>query len=220
MNLSIFCASLKYIDSRCYTKLISLGKFMYYEIMSRNYTDAIIKKAIDRYDYTAYEYLIQFVEDKDILSNFLIDHTCIQNDRTIELLKITIDAGADVHFKDNEALKCACKQGLTRIVSLLLENGADVHANNDEPIMIASSNGNVNVMKKLLQYGANIHANNDCIMEVACLNHKNPQYIWKKVVALLLKHEAVVNIDKLRAVRRSEEYIRTVKTLKPNIKTK
>lgn len=46
-------------------------------------------------------------------------------------VKALLEAGADVHADNDEALRTAAWWGRTSTVKTLLENGADVHAKND-----------------------------------------------------------------------------------------
>ena len=61
------------------------------------------------------------------------------------------------------ALRWASRNGHTEIVKLLLEAGADVHAKNDGPLRLASENGHTEVVKLLLDAGTNFHADNKAL---------------------------------------------------------
>ena len=61
----------------------------------------------------------------------------------------------------NEKLVWASSNGHLEIVRLLLEHGADVHARDDEVLIWASRNGHLEVVRLLLNKGADIHAWND-----------------------------------------------------------
>ena len=46
-------------------------------------------------------------------------------------MQLLIQHGADVHARDDAALKAACVHGDVDVVEVLLQHGADVHAEND-----------------------------------------------------------------------------------------
>ena len=57
----------------------------------------------------------------------------------------------------NEALTFASQEGHIDIVKYLVENGADIHARDELALREASENGHVEVVKFLLENGADIH---------------------------------------------------------------
>ena len=66
-----------------------------------------------------------------------------------------------------KALFEATKNGYVEIVKLLLEARADVHANNDQALRRATNNGNAEVVELLVEAGADVHADNDYAMYTA-----------------------------------------------------
>ena len=70
------------------------------------------------------------------------------------VVKILLDAGADVHADNDYALRWASNNGHAEIVKILLDAGADVHAVNDLALKWASKRGHANVVKILLDAGA------------------------------------------------------------------
>jgi hypothetical protein len=75
-----------------------------------------------------------------------------------KIVKLLLDAGADVHADDDYALRYASVEGHDKVVKLLLDAGADVHADDDQALRYASRNGHDKVVKLLLDAGANVHA--------------------------------------------------------------
>ena len=53
------------------------------------------------------------------------------------------------------------ENGHLEVVKYLVENKANIHAKNDYALRLASGNGHLEVVKYLVENGANIHAKND-----------------------------------------------------------
>ena len=66
-----------------------------------------------------------------------------------EVVKVLLEAGADVHACDDNALQWANRHGHTETVKVLLEAGADVHADDDWVLRLASIGGQTEVVKVL-----------------------------------------------------------------------
>lgn len=79
----------------------------------------------------------------------------------LELIKILINAGADVHALDDFAIRHASWLGNTRIVDTLIKAGSNIHAKNSEPLENACLRGSVSVIKLLLKNGAKPEDVND-----------------------------------------------------------
>ena len=76
-------------------------------------------------------------------------------------VKELIENGADVHAKDDRALRWSAECGHLEVVRFLLENGADIHAQDDLALCWSALYGHLDVVKYLVENGANIHAQND-----------------------------------------------------------
>jgi ankyrin repeat protein len=74
--------------------------------------------------------------------------------RALALLRL----GADVHTRNDAALRIASQDGNTVVVRELIQRGADVHANDDEALRTAR---NEDIVRLLLDAGANVHACDD-----------------------------------------------------------
>ena len=70
----------------------------------------------------------------------------------VEVVKALLKCGADVHAKNDYALRWASDNGHIETVKVLLENGADVHVNNDYAMKYAYKNGNTKMIKVLKDY--------------------------------------------------------------------
>ncbi|KAJ7291196.1 ankyrin repeat-containing domain protein [Mycena rebaudengoi] len=132
--------------------------------------------------------------------------------RRLTHIRFLLDNGADVHARNNGALRAAAKAGHTEVVQLLLENGANVNAADEDTASAlegaASWDGNPDLagwwvsegekiknaavrklthIRFLLDNGADIHArNNGALREAAKAGNT-------EVVQLLLENGANVN---------------------------
>ena len=70
-------------------------------------------------------------------------------------------AGADVHRRDDEALRAACALGKDRVVAYLLARGADAHALEDQATRVAAKMGKESTVRFLLEAGAAARAGDD-----------------------------------------------------------
>lgn len=52
----------------------------------------------------------------------------------------------------------------------LIEHGADIHAKNDEALRDVAKKGNLNIFKYLIEHGANIHAFYNAPLRMAKMN--------------------------------------------------
>jgi ankyrin repeat protein len=78
----------------------------------------------------------------------------------VEVAKFLIEQGADIHFKNDDALVLASGHGCLELTKLLLENGADVHATFDLALRVACGNGCIEIVKLLVKHGADVRACN------------------------------------------------------------
>jgi ankyrin repeat protein len=82
-----------------------------------------------------------------------------------ETTDLLIEKGAH----KNKALNFACEQGKLTFVKILVEKGAEVSFKNDYPVRAASSNGYLQIVKFLKEKGADITALNNHAVRSACL---------------------------------------------------
>ena len=81
--------------------------------------------------------------------------------RNVDAVKFLIKKGADVHAWDDDALKWTSREGFIELVKILVESGANIHADNDSALFGSSLNGRIEVVKYLVKMGADIHADDD-----------------------------------------------------------
>lgn len=74
-----------------------------------------------------------------------------------EIIRELIEAGANVHANDDEALRWAASNGNVKLVNLLIEAGANIYANNDEALEQAVKYGHIEVVRSLIKAGTSCH---------------------------------------------------------------
>src|ERR1017187_6902498 len=84
-----------------------------------------------------------------------------------ETVKVLLAAGADIHAIDDQALRWAAEGGCTETVNLLLAHDADVHALDDGALRVAVDNGHTETVKALIASGADVHAEDDWALRLA-----------------------------------------------------
>src|ERR1022692_2456691 len=87
-----------------------------------------------------------------------------------ETVKVLLAAGADIHAIDDQALRWAAEGGCTETVNLLLAHDADVHALDDGALRVAVDNGHTETVKALIASGADVHAEDDWALRLAAFN--------------------------------------------------
>ncbi|MHA1353556.1 MAG: ankyrin repeat domain-containing protein, partial [Candidatus Heimdallarchaeota archaeon] len=78
-----------------------------------------------------------------------------------DVVKYLVEQGADIHAKDDYALRWSAAYGHIDVVKYLVEHGADIHAEDDHAIQLSAENGNLKIVKYLVEHGADIHAEDD-----------------------------------------------------------
>ena len=161
--------------------------------------------------------LIEFKED---CSKLKIDYTLLINycfsiryaseNGHIEVVKLLIDAGADVTAMNNKAIRLASENGHLEVVKLLIGAGADVTANDNEAIRWVSYNGHIEIVKLLIDAGADVTANDNEAIRWAS------RYGHIEIVKLLIGTGADVTAMNNKAIRLASEngHIEVVELLK------
>jgi len=78
----------------------------------------------------------------------------------LELIKELVNEGANIHAKDDLALRWAVYYGHLEIVKFLVSVGANIHTINDYPLQSAAENGHLEIVEYLVNVGANVHSEN------------------------------------------------------------
>ena len=139
----------------------------------------------------------------------------------IEIIRMLIEAGADVNGKDewsDTALMATAEFGQASAARLLIESGADIDATKPDlttTLMIASRRGNLEITKILIDAGAdvNIGLGGDTALSLAAWNG----YI--STVETLVKNGAEVNHMALDRARQNNHY-EILKLLQNSVKNK
>jgi hypothetical protein len=114
---------------------------------------------------------------------------------------VLLAAGADVHTRDDFALRWASANGHVEVVKVLLATGADVHARDDDALQLASANGHVEVVKVLNQWIKKEKKKvNESIKHLKPRSFKEiekilPEHIKKFTKFILSKGGKIKNID-------------------------
>jgi hypothetical protein len=149
------------------------------------------KRLIEQYlPSEAYMPFIHLMKDKKIspddLNNMMIEMAIQGN---VLGTTVFLEQGADIHAKEDLALRQASKWGQLDVVKLLLDRGANIHSRNDGALHEASQEGHLDVIKLLLDRGANIHSQNDWALRWASREGN------LDMVRLLLNRGADVHAD-------------------------
>ena len=74
----------------------------------------------------------------------------------IELVRLLLDRGADLHTQDDYALRWAAENGCLEVVRMLLDRGADALADGSMALRNSVANGNCDTAMLLIAYGADL----------------------------------------------------------------
>ena len=88
----------------------------------------------------------------------------------LSVVEFLVQTGVNIHAYNDYALRYASDYGHLAVVEFLVTAGADVHADNDYALRWASENGHLPVVEVLVKAGANVHTNDDEALRVASLN--------------------------------------------------
>ena len=72
----------------------------------------------------------------------------------LDAVQEALKEGADIHFEDDLALRCASYTDSLPVLKFLAENGANIQAMNNEALLYAARHGDVDMTEYLLGKGA------------------------------------------------------------------
>jgi ankyrin repeat protein len=127
----------------------------------------------------------------------------------LKAVGFALDAGADISFDNNFAVRVAARKGHLEIVKFLFEKGADITANSNHAIQLAALKGCLAVVKYLFEKGADITAWDDAAFRFAAQNGH------LKVVRFLCENGADITALNNYAIRLAakEGHLKVVKYL-------
>ena len=121
-------------------------------------------------------------------------------------VKQLIENGADIHAKDDQALRLSAFNGHLDVVKYLVENGADVHASDNAyyiALHISALRGHLNVVKYLVENGTNINTRNITHNNVL---HISVKYRHLEIVESLVENGSDIHSDYEYSLRKSVHY--------------
>ncbi len=111
-------------------------------------------------DYLPSDHYLPFISmleghkiDQNRLNNMLVDTA---KEGSVKGVSMMLSKGADIHARDDWALRLASFNGHLDVVKYLIEQGADIHADNDSALRWASDEGHLEVVKYLTEKGADM----------------------------------------------------------------
>jgi ankyrin repeat protein len=112
----------------------------------------------------------QYLNENKDLDRQLMDAS---TNGQLDLVKQLIEQGADIHARNDWALRAASIRGHLEVVKYLVNKGADIHAENDDALYVAGFTGYIKTVKYLIQQGSNMpHSMNvpEDVQEIAIKN--------------------------------------------------
>lgn len=112
-------------------------------------------------------------------------------ENNLELVEDALKRGANIHMRNDAALRLSAMEGNAEMVQLLLDNGADITAFGNalslSALDHAAKGGHAKVVKILLENKADVHMNNDASLQISV------NYAHTEIVTILLKAGANVH---------------------------
>jgi ankyrin repeat protein len=81
------------------------------------------------------------------------------------LVKLLLDAGADIHGRDDSLLFTAVGKSYYDIVRLMVDHGFDIHVHDDEALMCSTKNQQM--FNLMIELGCDIHAQSGAVLTTA-----------------------------------------------------
>ena len=125
------------------------------------------------------KYLLELGPSKEMINDRFVNSPL---SNSIEIIKLYLDRGADISYKNYRVLETACCKSNEKMVQFLLDNGADINAS--QAIFSAIIYRNPKIVKLLIKHGADISN----INELNCRELYDEEsfitslkYIYKKI---------------------------------------
>jgi hypothetical protein len=120
-------------------------------------------RAACRNHFEVVRFLLKLARREDINTALILSsqqHTA-DSRKQVEIIKLLLDSGADVHDLNDNALCLACMKGTLEVVQLLLQYKADVHAQDGLPLgyaveRVLKGKIGIEIVQVLLEAGARL----------------------------------------------------------------
>src|SRR5581483_2343648 len=143
---------------------------MLHVIKKLNVPRVILRYIMMNYlDLASIETIILNIKEMNVLDEF--SKTILSNAKCglfwncenghLSTVQYLVSIGADIHAKNNYAVRLASLRGHLSTVQYLASIGADIHASNDNAISWASSSGHLSTVQYLISVGLDIHADDN-----------------------------------------------------------
>ncbi|KAJ3329207.1 hypothetical protein HDU93_001093 [Gonapodya sp. JEL0774] len=119
----------------------------------------------------------------------------------IAIMELLLSTGADVHTRNEHAIRCSARSGHTEAIRLLLHWGADLNPHANSALFVASGGGNLEVVRLILETIPNVSPLN---MAIALSTASESGAI--DVVSYLLSKGAMIEFNGFDAFRKACEH--------------
>jgi ankyrin repeat protein len=139
----------------------------------------------------------------------------------LKFVKYLVGQGADIHYRNDKALRWASEHGHLGVVKYLISKGADIHAENDQALYLAVKYNRLEIIKYLISKGVDIHINNDIILILA--NEYDNLNIFKYLIKQGSNIPKSMNIPEdvqEMAIKNNPKNIFNIKNLRSDLKEK
>ena len=127
----------------------------------------------------------------------------------LDILKYLVEVGANIHIKDDYALRKASRYGHLEVVKYLVSLGANIHAQNEGALAQASEKGHLEIVKYLVSLDADIHAHSEWALKVAS------RHGHLEVIKYLVENGADIHVqdDWILGISSSNGHLEVIKYL-------
>ena len=88
----------------------------------------------------------------------------------LSAVRYFVEGGADIHARNDKALRSAVYYGHLDVVKFLVKKGADIHNWGDWALQWAAANGHLDIVKFLVERGVNVRAMDDEALRWAAIS--------------------------------------------------
>jgi ankyrin repeat protein len=189
MNTYIIHSSLKYIK-RSYEVITKLANWIHEELVLAQYSDCKLLLSLDYKDFEIIKYLIKYIKDPSNFDNYIIEYCPwrfinfetrkeLKKIEELEILKLMIQNGANIHINDDYLLMSSCYCGNYLFVKFLIDFGVDITIRDNQALINSIKSGNLELVKLLIKNGADPRAriNNPLRVSMDVGNNEITKYL-------------------------------------------